>query len=57
MAERLEELRARLGRGYRAAARAEEVLQALIERRVGTLLYDTQQPDEDVVEQAVHSAL
>jgi peptide subunit release factor 1 (eRF1) len=43
VAERLEELRARLGRGERAAAGAEDVLRALYERRVGTLLYDPQQ--------------
>ena len=55
--ERLEELRARLGRGKRAAAGAEDVSRALTERRVGTLLYDRQQPGEDFVEQAVHAAL
>ncbi len=42
--ERLEELRARLGRGERAAAGADDVLRALYERRVGTLLYNPQQP-------------
>jgi peptide chain release factor subunit 1 len=42
--ERLEELRARLGRGERAAAGAGDVLRALYERRVGTLLYNPQQP-------------
>jgi peptide chain release factor subunit 1 len=42
VSERLEELRARLGRGERAAAGAEDVLRALYERRVGTLLYDPQ---------------
>lgn len=55
--QRLEELRARLGRGERAAAGAEDVLRALEERRVGTLLYSSQPPDEAVVEQAVHVAL
>jgi peptide subunit release factor 1 (eRF1) len=55
--ERLGELRARLGRGERAAAGAEDVLRALEERRVGTLLYDPHPPAEDVVEHAVHSAL
>ena len=55
--ERLEELRARLGRGERAAAGAEDVSRALTERRVGTLLYDRQQPGEGFVEQAVHAAL
>lgn len=44
--ERLEELRARLGRGERAAAGTDDVLRALYERRVGTLLYDPQQPIE-----------
>jgi peptide subunit release factor 1 (eRF1) len=43
LGERLEELRARLGRGERAAAGADDVLRALYERRVGTLLYDQQQ--------------
>jgi peptide subunit release factor 1 (eRF1) len=43
LGERLEELRARLGRGERAAAGADDVLRALYERRVGTLLYDPQQ--------------
>jgi peptide chain release factor subunit 1 len=42
--QRLEELRARLGRGERAAAGADDVLRALYERRVGTLLYSTQEP-------------
>ncbi|HEY2141021.1 MAG TPA: Vms1/Ankzf1 family peptidyl-tRNA hydrolase, partial [Solirubrobacteraceae bacterium] len=37
LGERLEELRARLGRGERAAAGADDVLRALYERRVGTL--------------------
>ena len=55
--ERLEDLRARLGRGERAAAGAEDVMEALTERRVGTLLYDPQQPCEDLVERAVHAAL
>lgn len=55
--DRLEELRARLGRGERAAAGSEEVLRALTERRVGTLLYDPRRPGEGIVEQAVHAAL
>jgi peptide chain release factor subunit 1 len=42
--ERLDQLRARLGRGERAAAGADDVLRALYERRVGTLFYDPQQP-------------
>jgi peptide chain release factor subunit 1 len=54
---RLEELRARLGRGERAAAGAEDVLRALEERRVGILLYDPQPLDEAVAEHAVHAAL
>jgi peptide chain release factor subunit 1 len=55
--ERLEQLRARLGRGERTAAGAADVLRALEERRVGALLYDPQQLDEDVVERAVHAAV
>jgi peptide chain release factor subunit 1 len=55
--ERLEQLRARLGRGERAAAGVEDVLQALQERRVGTLLYDPRQTGEDVVEQAARAAV
>lgn len=55
--ERLAELRARLGRGERAAAGVEDVLRALEERRVGTLLYDRQALDEHMAEQAVHEAL
>jgi peptide chain release factor subunit 1 len=47
--ERLEELRARLGRGERAAAGADDVLRALYERRVGTLLYNPQQPIKGAV--------
>lgn len=55
--ERLEQLRARIGRGERAAAGAEDVLRALEERRVGTLLYDPQQVGEDLAEEAVHAAV
>jgi peptide subunit release factor 1 (eRF1) len=55
--ERLEQLRARLGRGERAAAGSEDVFRALEERRVGTLLYDPQPLEADVAEQAVHAAL
>jgi peptide chain release factor subunit 1 len=55
--QRLEQLRARLGRGERAAAGAEDVLRALEERRVGTLLYDPQQSGGELVEQAVHAAI
>ena len=55
--DRLEQLRARLGRGERAAAGVEDVLQALEERRVGTLLYDPQQTGDDVVERAAHAAV
>jgi len=54
---RVGEVWARLGRGERAAAGAEDVARALTERRVGTLLYDRQQHGEDFVEQAVHAAL
>lgn len=42
--KRLGELRARLGRGERAASGADDVLRALYERRVATLLYDPQKP-------------
>jgi peptide chain release factor subunit 1 len=59
LSERLEELRARIGRRERAAAGADDVLRALHERRVGTLLYDSTQLEEhdDMLEHAVHAAL